>query len=313
MGKDLILLIVGGLAAGALFGSIVMGSLGAALLAYFAAAPLFLVGLSLGWLPAAAAALVGAATVAGIVGFFAAGYFALIIGLPVAVLCRQALLNRPDGQGGVEWYPPGRLVAALTAIAAAALAAMFAVAMLEGVDPRQEVQRTIEAVLDAGMPPEIAESAKEQGLAERAANILPGIAAALLFLTLALDGVLGQSIAARLAIARRPSPPWREMTLPAWPLYALGLSCLAGIAASGPLEYIGRNLAIVFAVPFLLQGLAVVHAVAARLPGRAVWLVGFYLLGLLMAWPFVLVAAMGLAEPYVGLRARLGGGPKENE
>ena len=313
MGKDLILLIVGGLAAGALFGSIVTGSLGAALLAYFAAAPLFLVGLSLGWLPAAAAALVGAATVAGIVGFFAAGYFALVIGLPVAVLCRQALLNRPDGQGGVEWYPPGRLVAALTAIAAAALAAMFAVAVLEGVDPRQEVQRTIEAVLDAGMPPEIAESAKEQGLAERAANILPGIAAALLFLTLALDGVLGQSIAARLAIARRPSPPWREMTLPAWPLYALGLSCLAGIAASGPLEYIGRNLAIVFAVPFLLQGLAVVHAVAARLPGRAVWLVGFYLLGLLMAWPFVLVAAMGLAEPYVGLRARLGGGPKENE
>ena len=313
MGKDLILLIVGGLAAGALFGSIVTGSLGAALLAYFAAAPLFLVGLSLGWLPAVAAALVGAVTVAGIVGFFTAGYFALIIGLPVAVLCRQALLNRPDGQGGVEWYPPGPLVAALTAMAAAALGAMFAVAVLEGVDPRQEVQRTIEAVLDAGMPPEIAESAKEQGLAARAANILPGIAAALLFLTLALDGVLGQFIAARLAIARRPSPPWREMTLPAWPLYALGLSCLAGIAASGPLEYIGRNLAIVFAVPFLLQGLAVVHAVAARLPGRAVWLVGFYLLGLLMAWPFVLVAAMGLAEPYVGLRARLGGGPKENE
>ena len=313
MGKDLILLTVGGLAAGALFGSIVTGSLGAALLVYFAAAPLFLVGLSLGWLPAAAAALVGAVTVAGIVGFFTAGYFALIIGLPVAVLCRQALLNRPDAQGGVEWYPPGRLVAALTAMAAAALAAMFAVTLLEGVDPRLEVQQTIEAVLDAGMPTEIAERVKEQGLAERAANFLPGIAAALLFFTLALDGVLGQSIAARLAIARRPSPPWREMTLPAWPLYALGLSCLAGIAASGALEYIGRNLAIVFAVPFLLQGLAVVHAVAARLPGRAVWLAGFYLLGLLMAWPFVLVAALGLAEPYVGLRARLGGGPKENE
>ena len=313
MGKDLILLTVGGLTAGALFGSIVAGSLGAALLAYFAAAPLFLVGLSLGWLPAAAAALIGAATVAGIVGYFAAGYFALIIGLPVAVLCRQALLNRSDGRGSVEWYPPGRLVAALTALAATALLAMFTVALLQGVDPRLEVQRAIEAVLEAGMPPDIAERAKEQGLPERASQFLPGFAAALLFLTLALDGVLGQAIAARLAIARRPSPPWRGMTLPAWPLYALGLSCLAGIAASGALEYIGRNLAIVFAVPFLLQGLAVVHAAAARLPGRAVWLAGFYLLGLLMAWPFVLVAALGLAEPFIGLRARLGGGPKENE
>lgn len=313
MGKDLILVAVGGLAAGALFGSIVTGSLGSALLAYFAAAPLFLVGLSLGWLPAAAAALIGAVTVAGIIGFFTAGYFALVVGLPVTVLCRQALLSRPDGRGSVEWYPPGRLVAALTAMTAAALTAMFAVAVLEGVDPQQEVQRTIESVLDAGMPPEVAERAKEQGLVVRAASFLPGIAAALLFLTLALDGVLGQAIAARLGIARRPSPPWRGMALPAWPLYALGLSCLAGIAASGTLEYIGRNLAIVFAVPFLLQGLAVVHAVAARLPGRTVWLVGFYLLGLVMAWPFVLVAALGLAEPYVGLRARFGGGPKENE
>ncbi len=313
MGKDLILLVVGGLAAGALFGSIVTGSLGAALLAYFAAAPLFLVGFSIGWLPAAAAGLIGAVTVAGIIGVFASGYFLLIVGLPAAVLCRQALLSRPDGQGGVEWYPPGRLVAVLTGLAAAALAALFAVAVLEGVDPRLEVQRAVEAVLDAGLPPEIAGRAREEGLAARAANFLPGFAAALLFLTLALDGVLGQAIAARLAIARRPSPPWRSMALPAWPLYALGLSCLAGIAASGALEYIGRNLAIVFAVPFLLQGLAVVHAVAARLPGRAVWLVGFYLLGLAMAWPLVLVAALGLAEPYVGLRARLAGGRKENE
>ena len=313
MGKDLILLAVGGLAAGALFGSIVSGSLGAALLAYFAAAPLFLVGLSLGWPAAAAAAIIGSVVVAGLVGIFPAGYFALILGFPAVLLCRLALLNRADGQGDVEWYPPGRLAAALTALTAGGLLALFAGALFQGIDPRLEVQQTIEAVLDAGMPPEIAESAREQGLPERAARFLPGVAAALLFLTIALDGAIGQAVAARLAIARRPSPPWRGLTLPAWPLYALGLSCFAGIAASGMLEYIGRNLAIVFAVPFLLQGLAVVHAVAARLPGRVVWLVGFYLLGLVMAWPFALVAALGLAEPFIGLRARFGGGPKENE
>jgi len=73
MGKDLILLTVGGVTAGLLFGSISTGSFGAALLAYFAAAPLFLVGLSLGWLSAAAAALVGAVVVAGVIGLFAAG------------------------------------------------------------------------------------------------------------------------------------------------------------------------------------------------------------------------------------------------
>ena len=235
------------------------------------------------------------------------------MGLPVAVLCRQALLNRVDGQGGVEWYPPGRLVAVLTAMVAAALAAMFAVAMMQGIDPRWRCSRRSRRFWTPACRRRSPSAAREQGLAERAANFLPGIAAALLFLTLALDGVLGQAIAARLSIARRPSPAWQSLTLPAWPLYALGLSCLAGIAADGALEYIGRNLAIVFAVPFLLQGLAVVHAVVARLPGRAVWLVGFYLLGFLMAWPFVLVAALGLAEPYVGLRARLGGGPKENE
>ncbi len=313
MGKDLILLIVGGLTAGLLFGSISTGSFGAALLAYFAAAPLFLVGLSLGWLSAAAAALIGAVVVAGIIGLFAGGYFSLVVGLPVAVLCRQALLSRPDGQGGVEWYPSGRLVAAVSALGAAALLAMLAVAVVEGVDPRSAVQQAIESIMDAGLPPEIAERARSQGIAERIAGFLPGTAAAALFLTLALDGVLGQAIAARLDIARRPTPVWREMTLPVWPTFALGLSCLAGIAAGGVLEYIGRNLAIVFAVPFLFQGLAVVHTVAARLPARMVWLIGFYLLGLVMAWPVLLVVAFGLAEPFIGLRARLGGGPKENE
>ncbi len=313
MGKDLILLVVGGLTAGLLFGSISTGSLAAAFLLYFAAAPLFLVGLSLGWLPAAAAALVGAAVVTVMLGLLAAGNFALAVGLPAALLCRQALLSRPDGQGGAEWYPPGRLAALLAGLAAAILAGMCVFALLRGVDPREAVQQAVEAVLNAGLPPEVAERAAEQGLAGQIGSVLPGVSAAMIYIALAFDGVLAQGIAARLGIARRPTPAWRAIALPSWLTVALGVCCLGAIAGGGLLEYIARNLAVVLAVPFLLQGLAVVHSLASRLPGRAVWLVGFYLLAIVMAWPFLLVAALGLAEPYAALRTRFGGGAKENE
>ena len=96
------------------------------------------------------------------------------------------------------------------------------------------------------------------------------------------------------------------MALPTWPTFALGLACLGGIAGEGLLEYIARNLAIVFAVPFLLQGLAVIHSMAARLRARRVLLVGFYLMVAFTGWLALPVVGLGLAEPYIRLRERFG-------
>lgn len=68
------------------------------------------------------------------------------------------------------------------------------------------------------------------------------------------------------------------------------------------------NLAVVFLVMFIYQGLAVVHAVAARRVSSPVWLVGFYALCVVAFWPMLgIVAGSGFMDNWFDLRARFGG------
>src|SRR5581483_7641958 len=77
--------------------------------------PSLLVGLGWGWLPAAAGAAAGGIAMAIAAGTsFAAGY-GLALGLPAVLIPYLAYLSRPDpqDQNKREWYPLGRLVAAV--------------------------------------------------------------------------------------------------------------------------------------------------------------------------------------------------------
>ncbi|MEZ5866842.1 MAG: hypothetical protein R3D25_23225 [Geminicoccaceae bacterium] len=59
-------------------------------------------------------------------------------------------------------------------------------------------------------------------------------------------------------------------------------------------------------MPFLMQGLAVVHSLAHRLPARGLALAGFYLVLILFSWPLVVVVVvLGLVEDWAHLRRRL--------
>src|SRR4249919_2451092 len=107
----------GGLASALLFYSAARGSpLLGTLLLLLTPLPSLLAGLGWGWLPAAAGAVAGALVMTFAANVpFAAGYF-LALGLPVVLLPYLAYLSRPNTHdpGVLEWYPAGRLVAALS-------------------------------------------------------------------------------------------------------------------------------------------------------------------------------------------------------
>src|SRR5918911_510597 len=135
-----IYLIVGigaGLASALLFASATTGGLFARLFLFLLAPlPGMLAGLGWGWLASAAAAVAGSALVAGLAGPAAGGLYFLTQALPVVGLCYLAYLNRPRPPApgpepqapSVEWYPPGRLVAA-AAIMAGGIATVLIVVM----------------------------------------------------------------------------------------------------------------------------------------------------------------------------------------
>jgi hypothetical protein len=95
---------------------------------------------------------------------------------------------------------------------------------------------------------------------------------------------------------------------PALPM-ALVAAALAWAIADGALGFIGRNAAVILLVPFLFLGLAVVHAFARASRFRSWLLVSAYGSMLVLGWPVLLVAILGLFEQGLGLRRRIAGGP----
>jgi hypothetical protein len=78
--------------------------------------PLLLAGLGWGWLPAAAGALAGSLTMAAIAAAQLGAAYFLAVGLPAAFVAYLAYLGRPSPNEAdkLEWYPLGRLLAALS-------------------------------------------------------------------------------------------------------------------------------------------------------------------------------------------------------
>jgi len=105
----------------------------------------------------------------------------------------------------------------------------------------------------------------------------------------------------------RPVAALSELTLPraaaALPLGGIALWWLAG----GALQVAGAAVALVGCGVLLLQGLAVVHAFVRAKPWRLLFLVGFYI-GLVVLSQVIVPALLlvGVAEPWLGLRQRLG-------
>lgn len=308
----LIALAAGGLSA-LLFGSLLTRSAGSALFSYLASLPLLAVGLWAGPLGAGLAAVVGAVATAALGSLtFGATYVALNGG-PAVLLVRQALLSRTNAEGGTEWYPPGHLVAWLAALAAVALVALALVLELvtEG-GLRAVAAEALATFLDSmaralGTTDESAVMAPE--VRDALAPLIPGLTGMSWFLTLAVNGTLAQALLVSLRLNRRPSPDLGAIALPAWLLAGLVIAGLATLLP-GLLGFLGANLVLILLPAFVLAGLGILHAVSRPWPLRPLFLTAVYLLAFFLGWPLVVLALLGVFEPWIRLRQRFPGPPQ---
>jgi hypothetical protein len=145
--------------------------------------PSLLAGVGWGWLPAIAGAVVGT-LVMGVLASpsFAAGYF-LVLGLPVAVASYLAYLSRPSprDQAQNEWYPVGRLLAAMSLYGG--VLPVLVLPLIGGTydilrAPMAEFlcQVSLRTSADLGLAP--LSDSQVDGLAEFFVNVLPGVLAA---------------------------------------------------------------------------------------------------------------------------------------
>jgi hypothetical protein len=303
-------IIIGGLASALICGLALTGSFGGLLLAYFCLLPLFLVGFGMGAAASVVAGGIAAAATAVPGGVLGAAIFIVLNVAPVILLTRQSLLSRPDDQGGVEWYPPGLLVTVLTILTAGlyTLAILWLAFQPEGVIGT--LREFVGGFVDSMISPERAE--QREWLIDMVVPLLPGSIAASWLVMVAVNACLAQGLLARLGRNLRPSPPYSATELPRWMAFAMGLTIAIGLLVPGLIGFYSKNLAVILVIPYLFVGLAVVHVLCRRLAGGGFLLGLVYAILVMLGWPVVLVAILGLIEQFAGLRRRYAApGPNE--
>jgi hypothetical protein len=268
--------------------------LGGALL-WLSPFPLFALAFAFG--PAALPIAVGAGALVAVVsgGAPALALWLLLFALPASLL--TALAAR--GGGALRLGLPFALLSLwpATLLAGAEFALSGEPGGLSGT-LRRAVQ---EALARMGAPPDAATAA----LVETVVRLKP-LALAIWFAVVTLaNGAAAQGFVARRGLSALPATRWAEASLPRWyaPLAVIP-ALVAGLAPGEP-GFLAQGLAMMLAVPLVLQGLAVVHVISEGRPARPVLLGGVYLgLVVFMLPAGLALAGLGLAEFALNLRAR---------
>lgn len=308
-----------GLVSALLTAVVLKATLLAGLLYLLAPIPVLIV--SLGWnhRSGLVATVVGGLAIAAFLSPMSGLGFALITGLPAWWLAYLALLGRPDGNGAIEWYPLGRLLAWVAATAALTIAAASIISTGGNFETfHQSARHTAEAFVGLQFPatagPRSLTPEVRDELIDLIARLTPLLSTQGFTVVLSLYLWAAAKIVAASKRLPRPWPKVCELMMPR--SVALGLVVATVLAMFGGFVGVfGLALLGALFMAFALQGLAAIHDRTRGKPGRAALLIGLYVLLLVTQGVLVVALALfGLADTVFGLRYRFGAskpGPKQ--
>jgi hypothetical protein len=308
----ILIAIMAGLATALLHASFVALTPLSFLLFYLAPLPLFLIGLSSGWV----AALIGAAASAGALTVFWGAkiglFFLLSTAVGPVVLSRLAFINRKSAAGakegeardkGVEWYPEGRLLLWTAAMAGALLTLVILFMGPENFrEALKQLSTSLATLLLKTLPPQ--QQTEPGHLVDFLVLIAPIALAAAWFARMAVNLLLGAQLITRWGKSPRPWSAFSALTFPRKAGFALAGACALTLFP-GTLGLIGSVFAAPLCGAFAVLGLAVVHTLLEGHAARVALLAALYVALILLSWIVLLpLLALGVVEHGWNLRAR---------
>jgi Predicted membrane protein (DUF2232) len=306
--------IASGAASAALTFAIAAGSFFSLFLSVFASLPILIA--ALGWRHHAGlvGSLAGTAFVFFVLGSGSAAIYALSVALPAWWLGYVALLGQPADperpENGFVWYPVGRL---LVWSASIGVALVLATVVFDGgsIDQYRASLRTgltelVRVRLDAAQTADVArpDDGEIAQLIEMAVYALPPVIAASWTVVALINlWVAGRVVRASGRLAR-PWPDLSAFNLPALALMAF-IGGLIGSFMPGLFGFAAGLIGAAFAVLFAALGLAFLHVATRGRPGRGFLLGMTYFLLSVLPWLGALLAALGVLEFLIGMRARI--------
>jgi len=289
-----------------MFASMVSGELISVLLVYLAPLPLMVA--ALGWGPLGAT-IGGIAAATGLGAIFGLPYciaFVITVALPAWWLGHLALLGRPvaasppppaTDPAPLEWYPVGRILLWIVVFAAITTAARLLTLGSDSATITATMRSAVTSLLEsAGVV------ATDRGI-EALVTIAPAAAAVVAMMAFTLNLWLAARITATSGRLHRPWPDLKSATLPPLTLPALCVA-IAFCFTGGLLAIQAVIVAAALTMAYALAGFAVLHTVTLALKHRTLWLGCTYLIVVVLSWPVLAVAALGLADVVFGIRQR---------
>lgn len=305
---QLILIGIGaGVAAALLFASVASGALLSIALFYLAPLPILIA--ALGW--SHWAALVAAVTAAaGLAIFFTPLFFITFligIGLPAWWLGYLSLLGRP-GEGGMEWYPVGRIVVWAAILGAGVVIAAIPSFGLDEESFRSALRSAFERMLQSPSRGPVNQPLAIPGvdttkLINFMVTVIPLAGAILSTITSVFNLWLAARIVSVSGRLKRPWPSLPDMQFPPFAPALLG-AAIAGTFLSGLGGTIASVLAASMTMAYGILGFAVLHAITRAMNARSLVLGASYSAVLFFGWPILLAAMLGLADTIFGFRGR---------
>jgi hypothetical protein len=304
-----------GLATALLFASASAGGMtGRFILFFLAPLPCYLAALGWGVVAAGIAALTCAAATSLLLGFKTGLVFFISQGIPLVILCRMILLNRPlssgdaeqaEGPAMLEWYPVGRVLA-IAAVIAGVLSVVSLLFLGAGIDDlRNMMRKLVDDVLSRELPglgPGELTDKDRDTLASVLLYALPAGSAVLWLCGFTLNLWLGGKVT---LISGRLARPWPDLGLIRFPVgFGLGLALALGLSlVPGFPGLLASGVAGALFFAYTLVGLAIIHYTTRGIAARPLILWGVY--GVLLVFnttALIVVALVAILEPLLWYR-----------
>lgn len=303
-----------GLGAGAasalLFASIVSGSPLAILLFYLSALPVMIAAIAWSHMAGLFALLFGATALAVVLSSWIALVYLAAVATPAYVLAYLSMLGREVAPASgaapaeMEWYPVGRLILWAAFIAFALVTFVIFQFGTSFEQYQKEIRATFERVLKlqariaADQPLKLPGVQNSEQFLNTMVAIMPAAAAVLSMLTSVINLWLAGRVAVISGRLRRPWPNLHEVSLPLSASFLLA-AALAVSFMSGMPGFVAAIAVAVLVTAYAMVGFSVIHALANT------WIrVGAWLGVILLGWPLLFVAILGIADTVFNLRGR---------
>lgn len=316
MAQVLLIGLGAGAASALLFASIVSGSPLAILLFYLSALPLMLAAIAWSHLAGLFALVFGTLSLAITLNTWIAFVYLAAVAMPAYMLAYMAMLGREvaPAEGSappqMEWYPTGRLVLWAAAIAFSLVAVVILQFGTSFETYQKEIRTTFERVLKlqaripADQPLKLPGVQNADAFLNTLVAIMPAAAAVLSMLTSLVNLWLAGRVARVSGRLRRPWPSLNEVALPLAAVILLAVA-LAVSFTSGMPGFIAAIGIAVLTLAFSIAGFSALHALTRNVGARTWILAGAWTSVLLLGWPLLFAAILGIADTVFNLRGRM--------